>query len=296
MTTTDTPHWTEIVGRWANQPVDVENTESRGAITTATVNAGERRYFCKAAPTTAPGALQALRIETVATSAHRQAAAPFYGHLRSADWHVLVFDHVNGEHPTWHPPNEGFALAERIAELIKNQGGRPSIEHLPAVADRINTAPDWKDLATEHPWLIQTASKDYLIDGQAERMSHLDGTHIAHTDIHPGNIILTGDRITVVDWGWAATAPPWFDQAIIGVQLINAGVRPDTVITNICGKRSLQLCKPEALRAFAVELARYWFGRYTQDQAANDLLNLVYAANRLATSLEAPMIVREPAM
>jgi hypothetical protein len=288
--------WLGIVNSWAGQRCTIEHTQARGAFVTATVKTGEHRYFCKAAPVTAPSALQDLRIETIATNAHRQAAAPFYGQLRGPAWEVLVFDHIDGEHPSWHPPAQVFALFERIADLTKFPGGRPDIKQLPAVIDRINAAPDWEILVREHPWLVHSAAKDYLIDGQAERMRHLTGTHIAHTDIHPGNVLVNDDRIRVIDWGWAATAPNWFDQAVIGVQLVNAGVRPDTMIESICSDLTGHPCTPESLRAFAIEMGRYWIGRYLNNLEARHLLNLILAANRMVLCLDGPAIVHEPAL
>ncbi|HEY1701207.1 MAG TPA: GntR family transcriptional regulator [Trebonia sp.] len=52
------------------------------------------------------------------------------------------------------------------------------------------------------------------------------GTMLAHTDPHPGNFIIDGTRVWLVDWGWAIRGAAWLTAARIMPHLIDAGWKP----------------------------------------------------------------------
>ncbi|WP_199034710.1 phosphotransferase [Glycomyces salinus] len=282
------PGWANLVSRWADHPAAVSNIHTNGSITTATFTAGSRKYFCKAAPTDHIEAVQALRVEATASTIHRQASAPFHGLLEGHDWSVLLFDHIDGEHPHFYPPESGLALSERIANLIKAPSGEASTSALPPITERIDSAPDWSTLVDDHPGLVASTAKEFLIGGQRERMRRLDGAHVAHTDIHRGNILVNGQELTIVDWGWAARAAPWFDQALLGVQLIAAGASTTRVTHCLHTRHIGHPCSADELAAFAVEMGRYWIGRLITDPAERYLWTLIKTAGCLALSLGVP--------
>lgn len=286
--TTDLPGWARLAADWADQPVAVEHTNISVGITTAVLNLPGRRLFCKAAPGNDPAALQRLHIEATATAVHRQAAAPFHGLFRDHGWTALLFDYVDGHHPRFHPPQQGLALADRIADSIREPSRDTVASGLPSITDRVDSVPNWKTLLHDHPWLIRTAASDFLINGQDERLRRLDGDHVAHTDIHRGNILVHDQELTVVDWGWAARAAPWFDQALLGVQLVAAEASIARVTRRLHTRHIGHPCSADELTAFAVEMSRYWIGRLTANPAEQHLWHLAEAAGQLARQLGAP--------
>ena len=86
-------------------------------------------------------------------------------------------------------------------------------------------------------------------------------TVLCHGDLHPFNLLLDGDRITVLDWTGALAAPPAYDVALTRLLL-----------------RYPPLAAPAALRpivgAGATVLARRFVRRYRDANPTADLTNL----------------------
>lgn len=280
----NTPGWANLLDDWANAPVTFTTARTSNSITTATVTTRGRKYFCKAAPADQSKAVQKLRVEAVASTAHQQAAAPFHGLLEGHGWAALVFDHVEGRHPRFCPAAIGLELTDRIANLIRTPAEVPAPD-LPSITDRFNNTPDWDRLQDDHPHLIRPETKDFLTDGQQSRMALLEGTHIAHTDIHQGNIIVADQDTTIIDWGWAAHATPWFDQALLGVQLIAAGASITRVVDHLRTRHIGHPCSTDELTAFAIEMSRYWISRTITSPAEQHLWHLIEAAGWLTCQL-----------
>ncbi|CAN5466042.1 hypothetical protein BH18ACT1_BH18ACT1_00750 [soil metagenome] len=132
------------------------------------------------------------------------------------DWVVLAFEDVDGTHPIlpWRP-HELTRVLDALAELAAIL--TPSPVELEAPGSLIGGSFDrWRR----------------LVDGRAGRdglapdvLDHLDelaelesgwaeaatGTTLVHLDVRADNLLLTPDRVYLVDWPWAAVGAPWLD-------------------------------------------------------------------------------------
>jgi Phosphotransferase enzyme family len=64
-------------------------------------------------------------------------------------------------------------------------------------------------LAGLHDRLHALEAPDWLV-----RLPEAAGDRVLHMDLHPGNVMLTGDGPVVIDWSSAAAGPPGADTAI----------------------------------------------------------------------------------
>ncbi|MBX6384708.1 MAG: phosphotransferase [Microbispora sp.] len=58
---------------------------------------------------------------------------------------------------------------------------------------------------------------------------HLVGDTLLHYDLHAGNLLLTEDRVYVVDWSYACRGAAWVELAMLAPRLIQAGHTPGQV-------------------------------------------------------------------
>ncbi|GAA2161545.1 hypothetical protein GCM10009727_75980 [Actinomadura napierensis] len=65
------------------------------------------------------------------------------------------------------------------------------------------------DLTGLDPWAARCLSR--LAAREPAWPAAVHGTTLAHADLRADNLLLTHDRVVVVDWPWACTAAPWFD-------------------------------------------------------------------------------------
>ncbi|WP_374969655.1 phosphotransferase family protein [Terrabacter sp. BE26] len=82
----------------------------------------------------------------------------------------------------------------------------------------------WRELeAPLHlldPWWA--AHHDELT-GHAERAALIDGQALLHWDIRADNVMLTGDRVVVIDWARTRRGAPWMDHALLALDCSMSG-------------------------------------------------------------------------
>ncbi|WP_207947155.1 phosphotransferase [Actinomadura sp. 7K507] len=66
-----------------------------------------------------------------------------------------------------------------------------------------------EDLSGLDPWARRNLARLAVLEGAWEEASA--GTTLAHADLRADNLLLTADRVVVVDWPWACLAAPWLD-------------------------------------------------------------------------------------
>lgn len=83
-----------------------------------------------------------------------------------------------------------------------------------------------------------------------------EGPTLVHADLRADNILLTGDRVVVVDWPWACPAAPWFDLlAMLPSVHMQGGPSPETLFNDHpVGKTA----DPEAVTAVLAALTGYF--------------------------------------
>ncbi|GGR28009.1 phosphotransferase family protein [Streptomyces griseomycini] len=167
-------------------------------------------------------------------------AAPVPQLLMTLDlegWVVLVFEDVDGRMPAqpWQLDelHRVLAAANELSVLLD-----PSPIAAPPVADRFGekfqgwrrlsaaSADGTDDLAWLDPWARRNLGR--LLDREAAWIAAAAGSALIHGDLRADNVLLTDDRVMVVDWPWAAVGASWFDVVAMGPSVIMQGA-PDAV-------------------------------------------------------------------
>jgi len=143
-------------------------------------------------------------------------------------WLLLVFEHAPGRHANLSPRSTDLPL---IAQAVS---GLSVLNPDPAGVRR-SLFDHWSSLRAWHrlaaiPHLLHpadTARLPTFLEWEQRALPTLDGTSLAHTDLHSLNILVAPDRgARFVDWGWARRAPIWIDPALLVLRLIEQGHTP----------------------------------------------------------------------
>lgn len=220
-----------------------------------------RRAFVKAvSAATNPDSPDMHRREA-AYSAQMPEHAPvprLLGALDEDGWVVLVFEEIDGRNPgpDWDPEElrrTVDALGEMSALLT------PSPIDVPPVAERLVGFTGWRDLLKEYaaaeddlawldPWALARLEPLAAIE---EGMAALCvGDTLVNLDVRADNILITADRVYIVDWPWAARGAAWLDLALFVPNVWMYGGPELAGI--VSGHPVLAEADPEAVRAFAV--------------------------------------------
>ncbi|MDT0615850.1 phosphotransferase [Streptomyces lancefieldiae] len=81
-------------------------------------------------------------------------------------------------------------------------------------------------LAWLDPWARRNLGR--LADREAARITAAAGSALIHGDLRADNVLLTDDRVMVVDWPWAAVGASWCDIVLMGPSVITQGT-PDAM-------------------------------------------------------------------
>jgi len=138
-------------------------------------------------------------------------------------WVVLLFEDVAGRMPAtpWDREELDRVLAA-IQELAVSLS--PSPVAAPPAAERFaETFTGWRDLsealetgqddlADIDGWAIDNLTE--LVELESGWQAAIAGNTLAHADLRADNILLTADRVVIVDWPWAVRSVPWLDLAL----------------------------------------------------------------------------------
>jgi aminoglycoside phosphotransferase (APT) family kinase protein len=130
-------------------------------------------------------------------------------------WMALVLEDVAGRHPAqpWRPGEIERVLAalDHLAEVLT-----PAPVPVPTVGERYAGAfTGWRTLARSpghdrlDSWTL--AHLDELAALEATWAAHAAGDTLLHTDIRADNLLLTPDRVVVVDWPHACRGAAFVD-------------------------------------------------------------------------------------
>ncbi|MBB5160055.1 hypothetical protein [Saccharopolyspora phatthalungensis] len=139
-------------------------------------------------------------------------------------WLLLGFDHVPGRHADLAPDSPDLPL---IADALRTIGASltPSPVDAPQLAEQWARLAAWRRLAHDQDAEPDQWLRDRLgdfIDRERRAFEAIEGDALAHTDLHPLNVLVC-DRARVVDWAWSRRAAPWVDAALLVLRLIDAG-------------------------------------------------------------------------
>ncbi|MGI5284168.1 phosphotransferase [Nonomuraea polychroma] len=143
-----------------------------------------------------------------------------------AGWVVLVFEDIEGGH---HPelPWRRDEL-DRVLEAVESMSVAltPSPIDAPRIEEVFGSKFDgWRKLTKEDPdgldpWALRHLAE--LAELESGWVAAAAGDSLVHADLRADNLLLTDDRIYIVDWPWACLGPPWFDR--VGM-LISVGMQ-----------------------------------------------------------------------
>lgn len=148
----------------------------------------------------------------------------FLGALDDERWIVLAFEDVDGVNPEpWTPATLGRVLAA-TADL-----GRPAVpldrDH-PRLGGWATLTAD--RLAPHDPWAA--ANLPRLTDLERAGLATARGDSLVHCDLYPHNILLTPDRVVVVDWPHARLGAPVVDLVTVLSSAAADGLDPEAAL------------------------------------------------------------------
>ncbi|MGW2151983.1 aminoglycoside phosphotransferase family protein [Nonomuraea sp. NPDC001699] len=134
-------------------------------------------------------------------------------------WVALVFEDVEAVHPAM--PWRRDEL-DRVLTAVKEMAA--ALTPSPIEARTIGEVMDksfrgWRTLLAEDaaddaagldPWAARHLAE--LAELESGWATAAAGDTLVHADVRADNVMLTPDRVYVVDWPWACLAAPWYDQ------------------------------------------------------------------------------------
>ena len=134
-----------------------------------------------------------------------------------AGWILLLFEDIEGWHPAepWQD-DELSRVLDAIATLSSSLTPVPdSLAHLDrAESDTLFTFQWWRQVALKPPPLLDAWSQrhlEVLIDLASRAPEAVAGESLVHSDIRADNVLLTPDRVVIVDWAHTRIGAGWVD-------------------------------------------------------------------------------------
>ena len=179
-------------------------------------------------------------------------------------WVVLVFEDVDGRSPAepWRPEELDrvldalTALADLLtpSPLPRKKIGSP--KDWPIVAGG-----HWRKLAEGPPARLDNWSArhlDRLAELEADAPDAAAGDTLLHLDLRADNLLLTPDRVVVVDWPHARVGAPWVDGLFFAPSVaMQGGPPPEELLSRYPPARHAD---PDAITALVCAIAGFFVG------------------------------------
>ncbi|MET8575305.1 aminoglycoside phosphotransferase family protein [Streptomyces sp. NPDC005012] len=230
-----------------------------------------RRFFVKAVgPEPNPDTPGLHRAEARITAA-LPASAPVPRLLFSLDrdgWVVLVLEDVDGRTPAqpWRT-DELRRVLTAVGDLSRRLD--PSPVAVPTLAEacdsrfrgwrRLLTAAhdrSWHDLSWLDPWARRNLP--LLAGREAGWQAAASGTALVHGDLRADNVLLTEDRVVVVDWPWAAVGAPWFDVVALAPSVLMHRTAEEAALPLLEAHLTARGAAPEDVTTVLAAVAGYF--------------------------------------
>lgn len=273
------PGWEEVPGRvraaieaWLDDRVTVAESAPGGfspGLAARLQTRDGRRVFVKAVgpePNPDSSAMHRREIEVVRMLPPE---APVPRLLWSYDegeegWVVLVFEDVEGRSPAepWRPE-----------ELDRSLGALAALAGLltpsPLPRTTVGGVDGWSIIAGGH-WRKLVEERPARLDGWSlrhlDRLAELEagapeaaaGDTLLHLDLRADNLILTPDRVVVVDWPHARVGAPWVDLLFFAPSVaMQGGPPPEELLSRYPPARH---AAPDAITAVVCAIAGFFVG------------------------------------
>jgi aminoglycoside phosphotransferase (APT) family kinase protein len=255
---------------WLGSPVVSATTQTGGfspGVASRLVAADGRRVFVKAVSANPNRDSPRFHRREARITAALPAEAPVPRLLWTFDegedgWVVLVFEDVEGRHPTipW--------VAEELDRVVGAlEALSESLTPSPVSNEIVQTIEQWlarngqgwnrlleDPLPGRDEWSVKYAIDLARLEAQAPDATR--GNTLLHFDSRADNLLLTEDRVYVVDWPHAMLGQPWVDIAGMAPSVaMQGGPAPEELVMRSASARA---AKPEAITAFVAALAGYF--------------------------------------
>lgn len=188
--------------------------------------------FIKAAPVTTAAAVHHRREITVSARLPVEAPVPRLLHtVEDGEWVALIFEEIVGHLPAqpWLPEEleRAVGAVAALADMLT-----------PAPMDASLLAPPrlggWSDLlqgpARDKVRALSGWAGNHAEDLAAlEAEAQVEGSTLLHGDLYPFNLLLTVDRVIVVDWAHAWVGAPFCDAVTLLSSARLSGVDPEPI-------------------------------------------------------------------
>ncbi len=218
----------------------------------------------------------------------RGLAPELVAYIEAGGWQVLLLEHVPGRHAELSPGSPDLELLAAVVDQLHETANRQRVDSLPRLVDQWRRASPWRRLQAlpQADLSPAIASRlEWAAAGEQGRLSVLEAETLAHTDLHALNVLIAGDRVRIVDWAWARTAPPWFDALLLTVRLVDAGHSPADALSWLGSTRPGRSLDATTATAGLIEAAGMWTWLSRRDQARPHLKTITEAAIRLLDRL-----------
>lgn len=194
-----------------------------------------RRAFAKAVDAEAAPGVAAFHRREVVVNGGLPPGAPVPGLLGSYDangWVALVFEDVEGALPV-QPWREGELvrvldamtdLSERLtpAPRLNSAATSPRLGGWGRLADSPRSL---AGLAVVAPGAVRELDRHLALEARLSEA--VVGEALTHGDLYPFNVLLTKERVVVVDWPHAWTGPPYADLVMLLGSVALDGIDPE---------------------------------------------------------------------
>lgn len=197
--------------------------------------ANGKRVFIKAASSLVAPAVANFHRREIAVSQRLPAEAPTPRLLDAYDdgtWVVLVFEEIPGRLPAqpWQPDELDRVLTAvtDMAEVLTPSPMDEAILSKPRLGGWLEIAADAATRAKVEklsPWAAHHLDELVALEHNAS----LVGSTLLHGDLYPFNIMLTADRVFVVDWPHAWVGPRHCDAVTLLSSASLSGVDPQPI-------------------------------------------------------------------
>ena len=255
---------------WLGSPVVSAETQPGGfspGVASRLVAADGRRVFVKAVSAVPNRDAPRFHRREARIAAALPPEAPVPRLLWTYDeggdgWVLLAFEDVEGRHPTipWQPDE-----LDRVVEALEALS--ISLTPSPVSGDVAQTVESWlmrngqgwnrmleDPLPGRDEWSIKHAVELARLEGAAPAAAR--GDTLLHFDTRADNLLLTVDKVCVVDWPHAVLGQPWVELVTFAPSVaMQGGPQPEELLMRHASARAAD---PDAITAFVAAIAGYF--------------------------------------
>ena len=176
-------------------------------------------------------------------------------------WVALLLDDVDGRHPhvPWQPEELRRVMAA-IDELFTDLTPCPLPDARSVDEDWRDEFARWRQTAATgppeglDPWCVQHL--DRLADLESGWAQAAAGETLLHLDLRADNMLVTDDRVWILDWPWAAKGAPAFDLVAFAPSVaMQGGPQPEDLLAMSAHGR---VADPEKVTALVATITGYF--------------------------------------